>query len=134
MRVHASFAVLGVEGRFDAGEDGDATDAAIGESDRMAEKRRDGVTNMVGQAGDWGGLTGSIFHKERGNEVGGGDCRFRKKAANAGGPAEAAASEGDGKFRFHENKIIRRGWIKMKIKIRGFTMGRGQPPLPDSNR
>ncbi len=79
---------------------------------------------MVGQAGDWGGLTGSIFHKERGNEVGGGDCRFRKKAANAGGPAEAAASDGDGKLGTQGNRMIRA--VGGRWKARGGKVGRGR--------
>jgi hypothetical protein len=71
--IQAGFAVLGAKGGFDAGEDGDATDAALRESGCKAEKGGDGVTKVAGETGDRGGCARTVFYKQRGDEMGGGD-------------------------------------------------------------
>jgi hypothetical protein len=116
--VEPSPPVLGAEGGFDAGKDGDPADPTIGESVRVAEERGKRMTKMSGKTGDRGGGAGTVFHKEGGNQVGRGDGRFRKQPPDSGGTAEAAASNRDGKLGTQGNSIISPPEMKMKIKIK----------------
>ena len=104
--IQASLAVLGAKGGFDAGEDGDTTDAALRESGRVAEKGGDGVTKVAGEAGDWGGRAGTVFDKERGDEMGRADGSLGKQSADAGGTAKTATSDWNGKPGIQGGKII----------------------------
>jgi len=104
--IQAGFAVLGTEGGFDAGKDGDPANAAWGESARMAQEGGNRVTKMAGEAGDWGGRAGTVFDEERGDEAGGGNRGLGKQAANAEGTAKTATSDGNGKPGVQEGKII----------------------------
>jgi len=104
--IQAGFAVLGTEGGFDAGKDGDPANAAWGESARMAQEGGNRVTKMAGEAGDWARCAGTVFDEERGDEVGGGNRGLGKQAANAEGTAKTATSDGNGKPGVQEGKII----------------------------
>jgi len=104
--IQAGFTVLGAEGGLDAGEDGDTADAALGESGRKAEKGGDGVTKMAGEAGDRGGCARAVFNEKRSDEVGSGDGGLGKQTADAGGTAEAATSDWNGKLGAQGKEII----------------------------
>jgi len=104
--IQAGFAVLGAEGRFDAGEDGDTADAALGESGRMAKEGGNGVTKMAGEAGDRGGCAGAVLDEKRGDEMGSGDGGLGKQSPDAGGAAKAATSDWNGKLGAQGRKII----------------------------
>jgi len=88
--IQAGFAVLGAEGWFDAGKDGDTTDAALRESGCKAEKGGDGVTKVAGETGDRGGRARTVFDEKRGDEMGCGDGGLGKQTADSGGTAKAA--------------------------------------------
>ena len=92
------------------------------------------MAKVTREAGDRGGGTRAVLHKEGGDQVGRGDGRFRKQPPDSGGKAEAAWSDinieltaqgvrlglrlGLREFREH---ILSEGEIKMKIKIKGLT-------------
>ena len=97
---------------------GDAADAALGEPGSLPKDPRDGMAGMTRKTGNRSGLTRTVLHKERGDQVGRGNRGFREQAANAGGAAQAAASDGNCKSGFQRVKII--------LKIGGrWKAGRG---------
>jgi hypothetical protein len=104
--IESGPAILGAEGGFDTGKDGDAADAALGESGRVPEDSGNRMAGMAREARDRRGCAGAVFHKERSDQVGRGNRGFREEAANARGAAKAATSDGDGKSGFQRVKKI----------------------------
>ena len=92
------------------------------------------MPKVTRKAGDRGGGTRAVLHKEGGDQVGRGDGRFRKQPTDSGGTANSSWSDWNveladqgvrlglrlGLREFREY-ILSEGEIKMKIKIKGPT-------------
>ena len=53
--IESGPAVLGAEGGFDAGKDGDPADAAVGQPGGVTEEGRNRMPKVTWEAGDGGG-------------------------------------------------------------------------------